>query len=96
MGRAVVASDVGGLREIVRHGETGLLVAAGDPAGLATALAFLGTDPVARGRLCERARRFAVEERDWSSVASTYAAVYARLLGPAGGGVSAADDACAF
>lgn len=36
--RPVVASDVDGLREIVSHGQTGLLVPPGDPANLAAAL----------------------------------------------------------
>lgn len=37
-GRAVVASSVGGLQEVVRHGETGFLVPAEDPEALAEAL----------------------------------------------------------
>ncbi len=43
-GRAVVASSVGGLQEVVRHGETGFLVPAEDPKALADALFRLLTD----------------------------------------------------
>jgi glycosyltransferase involved in cell wall biosynthesis len=43
-GVAVVASDIGGLAEIVRHGVTGLHVPAGDEAALADALASLLAD----------------------------------------------------
>lgn len=50
-GRPVVASRVGGLAEAVVHDETGLLVAPGDPNGLATALARLAGDPALRARL---------------------------------------------
>lgn len=50
LGRPVVATDVGGVREAVVHGESGLLVPAGAPEELAAALATLATDP-------ERARR---------------------------------------
>jgi glycosyltransferase involved in cell wall biosynthesis len=44
-GRAVIASDVGGLPEIVASGETGLVVPSGDPAALAGALVELARDP---------------------------------------------------
>ena len=50
-GRCLVASNHGGLPEIVRDGETGRLVAPGDPAALADALAALADDPAARERL---------------------------------------------
>ncbi|HEX4700678.1 MAG TPA: glycosyltransferase family 4 protein [Pseudonocardiaceae bacterium] len=44
-GRAVVVSDVGGLRDIVEHGVSGLRVPPGDPGALATALDELVADP---------------------------------------------------
>jgi glycosyltransferase involved in cell wall biosynthesis len=44
-GRAVVVSDVGGLRDIVEHGVSGLRVPPGDPDALATALDDLVRDP---------------------------------------------------
>ena len=44
-GRAVVVSDVGGLRDTVEHGVTGLRVPPGDPAALAGALDGLLADP---------------------------------------------------
>jgi len=50
-GCCVVAADHGGLPEILRDGETGLLVTPGDPAALARALAQLQADPARRERL---------------------------------------------
>jgi glycosyltransferase involved in cell wall biosynthesis len=50
-GLPVVASDHGGLREAVRHGETGLLVPPGDAGALAGALRLLADDPDLAGRL---------------------------------------------
>jgi len=47
-GRPIVASDVGGLHEVVEHGANGLLVPPGDPAALATALDDLLDDPERR------------------------------------------------
>jgi glycosyltransferase involved in cell wall biosynthesis len=62
-GRAVVASDTGGLRDIVDHEKTGLLVRPGDAAALAGAIARLLSDPTERRRMGaagrERSRRFA-------------------------------------
>ena len=50
-GLPVVASDVGGLRELVRDGETGMLVPSRDPAALADALQPLLADRELRRRL---------------------------------------------
>ena len=61
-GRAVVASDVGGLRDVVTHGVTGLTVPPGDPGALAAALDDLVGDQEKRRRFGAagqaRARRF--------------------------------------
>ncbi len=58
-GRPLVATDVPGCREIVRPGETGLLVPPRDPAALADALQRLACDAALRHRLGEGGRRLA-------------------------------------
>jgi glycosyltransferase involved in cell wall biosynthesis len=61
-GVPVVASDISGIPEIVRHGETGLLATPGDDVALAGALRAVQDDPEAAiGRA--RAARALVEER---------------------------------
>ncbi len=50
-GTAVVASDAGGNKEVVEHGESGLLVPWGDSAGLREAIERLSRDPALRERL---------------------------------------------
>jgi glycosyltransferase involved in cell wall biosynthesis len=64
VGRAVVASDVGGLRDLIEHGVTGLMVPPGDPVSLATALDNLSQSPETRRQMGEmgrlRARQFEV------------------------------------
>jgi glycosyltransferase involved in cell wall biosynthesis len=56
-GVPVVACDVGGVREAVIDGETGMLVGPGDAAALAAALERLAADPDELTRMGEAARR---------------------------------------
>ncbi len=49
-GTATVSTDVGGVRDVVRDGESGLLVPAGDVGAIADALARLAADPELRLR----------------------------------------------
>jgi glycosyltransferase involved in cell wall biosynthesis len=56
LGRPVVATDIGGNRELVRHGETGLLVPPRDPAALAAAVLTLLDDCALASRLADAAR----------------------------------------
>jgi glycosyltransferase involved in cell wall biosynthesis len=57
--RAVVATDTGGTPEVVRDGETGLLVPVMDPDALATAIETLARKPALRRAMGIRARTFA-------------------------------------
>ena len=61
-GLPVVASAVGGVPELVRDGETGTLVAPGDPDVLARALGALVAAPAERARLGAAARSRAEAE----------------------------------
>ena len=51
MGLCCLATNVSAIPELIRDGETGVLVPPGDPAALATALAALIGDPARRARL---------------------------------------------
>jgi PEP-CTERM/exosortase A-associated glycosyltransferase len=78
-GRVLVASDVGGHRELVEDGETGYLFAAGDAQALASAIERALANRNDWTRLTLRARRFVESERTWKSSVSRYAPVYAQL-----------------
>lgn len=78
-GRLLVASDVGGHRELIRHRETGWLFAAGDAQALATTLVEVLSQPGAAPAVRAAGRRFVEEERNWRRSASHYAPVFERL-----------------
>ncbi|MBC8073913.1 MAG: glycosyltransferase family 4 protein [Deltaproteobacteria bacterium] len=77
LGTTVLASDVGGIPEIIDHGVHGLLAPPGDDSALAEQLGKLAADPALRARLAGAAR--ARVERDFD-VAGLTAKVQAELL----------------
>ncbi len=83
-GCAVVATDVGGNREAVRDGVTGLLVPAGDAAALADALAGLLVQRERRLALARRARAEAVERYRWERCVASHQDYYAAALARTG------------
>lgn len=82
-GKLVLASDVGGHRELIRDGSNGRLFAAGDPDALAAAAAALLADRSAWPAQRDAGRRFVEEERTWARSVARYRDVYACVLGTA-------------
>jgi glycosyltransferase involved in cell wall biosynthesis len=85
----VVATRVTGTREVVRHGETGLLVNVGDAAGLADALGQLIDNPALRVHLGARGREVVLAEYDEGSIVRRLERVYRESLERHGIGVPA-------
>jgi PEP-CTERM/exosortase A-associated glycosyltransferase len=79
-GKMFIASDVGGHRELVRHGDNGFLFAAGDAEALAQALVSLLDARQSWPHVAERARRFVERERTWTRSVRGYHDVYASVL----------------
>ena len=80
-GRLVLASDVGGHRELIRPGVNGELFRAGDVVDLTSAVLGLLRN---RGRwrsLHEGGRHFVESERTWPRSVARYDSVYAAVLG---------------
>lgn len=79
MEKAVIASDVGGLRELVEDGVTGLLHRSEDVDDLAAKIEALADDEALRRKLGRQARAWVSEQRDWKRIVPRYAAVYASV-----------------
>ncbi len=80
-GRAIIASDIDGIRELITHEETGLLFTVDDPAALAVGLEQLLNDPALRKRLGQAARRFITDNQlTWEHCASRYQDIYHTCL----------------
>ncbi|MCB0162686.1 MAG: glycosyltransferase family 4 protein [Anaerolineae bacterium] len=80
MAKPVVASDLGGPRELIQPGETGLLVPPNDPKSLATALIAILTNPTLARRLGHAGYEQAKARFDAQLNASQTVAVYDELL----------------
>ena len=79
LGTPVVASDVGGLREVIRGGETGLLVPSGDVTALADSLRRVAEDEALRQRLAHAAGAEVRSRFDGAAMASAYLRQYVSL-----------------
>ena len=88
-GRPVIASATGALPEVVRDGETGLLVPPGDADSLAQAINRLISDRGLWTTLAQGARRYANSDLAWPNIAkktlSVYDDLYTGLPGNCGG-----------
>ncbi|APF39939.1 glycosyltransferase family 4 protein [Neomicrococcus aestuarii] len=77
--RAIVASDLPALRELVQDGFNGILSEPDSPEALAEAIARGLSDPKLREELGARGREWVLEDRTWSANARKYSAMYESL-----------------
>lgn len=80
LGVPVVATDVGGNRELVEDGETGYLVPADNAELLASTLASALDDPVSREAIAARARQMVSSRYSLRRMVASYEDLYASLL----------------
>jgi PEP-CTERM/exosortase A-associated glycosyltransferase len=78
-GRLVVASDIGGHRELIRDGDTGVLFPSEDTAALARAVVDLARDESRWPELQRAGRAFVESERTWKRSVERYLPVYSSL-----------------
>ena len=83
-GRVLVASDVGGHKELIRHGHTGWLFEAGSTDALSQSVVGLLAAREQWPALRQSGRAFVETERNWTRSASHYRDVFCRLAGAKG------------
>jgi len=71
-GVPVIGTDADGIRDIVQHEKTGLLVPRRSPTMIAGAIERLRADATLRQRLCDNARRFVHDRFSWPAVLEQY------------------------
>jgi PEP-CTERM/exosortase A-associated glycosyltransferase len=80
MGKTVLGSDVGGIRELLANGAVGTLFEAGDSRQLADRIVCLLTDGASRERLAEKGRDYVLRERGWDRLVLKYQDLYRSLV----------------
>jgi len=78
-GAPVVASRVGGIKEVVKHGKNGVLVEPGDVDGLAEAMNRVLCDDALRLRLAKAGRPYVERNFSWDRIAMQTFELYKRL-----------------
>ena len=76
--RPVVASDVGGIPDIIKDGQTGLLCPQQDPDALARTILKLLADPALGETLGKQGHTFVRQEFSWENIVSLWEEFYAR------------------
>jgi PEP-CTERM/exosortase A-associated glycosyltransferase len=79
-GRLVVASDVGGHKELMVEGNTGCLFKAGDKHALAHTVLSLLNAPESWDAMRKAGRSFVEQQRNWARSVSCYKNIYTRLI----------------
>lgn len=82
-GRLMVASDVGGHKELIQDGKTGILFRAGNAGDLASKVVALLKYEQGWDSMKQNGRRFVESERNWAASVARYRGVYGALVKPA-------------
>jgi glycosyltransferase involved in cell wall biosynthesis len=75
-GKLVIATDTGGIPDVVEDGATGILVKPGDAVALSAAIRGAMNDPARAARLAAAGREHAVTEFSWDSIVDRLREVY--------------------
>lgn len=80
MGKPLVASDIGGHRELIQEGSTGLLFKPGDVSSLVATLQRLLDDGELRSKLAMQGTYWVSQNHTWTKTTSVYSAIYSKAL----------------
>ena len=78
--RLFIASDIGGHRELIENGKTGILFEANNHIALAKKICDVIKSPASYNYLLENAFEYVCEHRNWGAVVNNYKNVYMSLM----------------
>jgi len=79
--KIIIASNVGGMKELIKHKQTGYLFEAGNLQDLEDKLIeIIGLNTLAKQKILKNALKYIHEERSWKSNAEHYAVIYQKLI----------------
>ncbi len=81
MKKAILASDVGGHKELIKHGQTGILFKAGDADDFLKKFFLLANSSNLRSKLGEQGYEYVRKEKNWNLNAKKYNELYKKILG---------------
>jgi glycosyltransferase involved in cell wall biosynthesis len=79
-GIPTIGSDVGGIPEVIRDGQTGLVIPPGDPTALRQAIVSLLASPERRALMALESRRLALQEYSLDVQTQRYQSLYQELI----------------
>jgi glycosyltransferase involved in cell wall biosynthesis len=80
MAKAVLASDVGGHKELIQDGNTGVLFSANDAKDMIEKAYRLANEPALRNHIGAEGRRYVMNERSWNHLVQRYLPIYQKVL----------------
>ncbi|KIH75380.1 PEP-CTERM/exosortase A-associated glycosyltransferase, Daro_2409 family [Geoalkalibacter ferrihydriticus] len=89
MGKVLVASDVGGHRELIRHGQNGILFPAGNVDALAQALRDVAGDTDLCDHIRREAPQWVIDHHRWQVTTAVYEDIYDKAMSSVNGRLSA-------
>lgn len=81
MRKVLIASNIGGHRELIRHAENGLLFPPGNQSALVESIEFLLNSPQVCEKLASQGFDWVRRTKSWETTTSPYAAIYSQILG---------------
>lgn len=78
--KPVIVTDVGGLMEVVNHGEFGVVIPKKDPIAMTDAIIKIVSDPVAAKQMGKKARQHVLKNYDWQNNLQQMIDAYKSLL----------------
>ncbi len=81
MARPLVMTDVSGARDVIKHGENGLIVPTGDPGALAEAIARLASDAALPESMGKAGREYVANNLSIEAIIPRYERAYLRAMG---------------